>query len=117
METNSNLTVGYVKLNSANVQIDNSNDTARDFDISANFNVSPSNASNPMSSIDNGNVVNKDGNVAATFNSYGGGNFTMNYQGGDQTAAQQQEILSAVQGFIASAKELIATTPVNVNIN
>lgn len=85
-------------LNSANVRMDNSVDTGRVYDISANVNVENTNVSGM-----DGDVRRKDGtaDAVATFNSWNGA-LSVSYQ--DLAMEEQQAVNAAVNAFIEDVK-------------
>lgn len=109
----------YKTLNSANVRVDNSVDTERVYDISANANIGgmadmgPGD-SNSVSSIDSGEVKRKsDGMMVATFSSYGDGNLSINHQ--NTEASEQCTVTNAVNAFIEDVKSKVKTvSPVSL---
>lgn len=113
--------VTYKTLNSANVKVDNSVDTERVYDISANVNIgnmaemdaSPEDINN-VSSIDNGLVKRKaDGMTVATFNSYGDNNLSINHQNTD--SVEQCEVTNVINAFISEVKSKVQTvSPVSL---
>lgn len=105
-ETSSNNKVALVGFNSANVRIDNSNDSSRELDISANTDISRDSISGF-----NGDVK-KNGNFVANFSCYGDSNrnLTINYQSGDPE--EHCYILNAVHSFMDSAREFVSTNTI-----
>lgn len=106
--------VTYKTLNSANVRVDNSVDTERVYDISANANIggmagaTVSDETNKVSSVDNGEVRRKsDSMTVATFSSYSGNSLSINHQ--DTEAAEQCAVTNAVNKFIADVKAKVQT--------
>ena len=96
--------VALVGLNSANVRFDNSKDSDRVFDVSANVDI----ASKSVNSF-NGDVY-KDGVYAANFTCYNASenanSLSINYQNLEVT--QQCAVLDAVQEFIRATREFVA---------
>ena len=98
--------VDFIKLNSANVSVDNSVDTERVYDIKCNANLN----NNVLNSIDSGNVM-KDGIQVATFSMYGG-NVNTTYN--NLTKEEKCAVIYAIDDFIADVKNEIETNPIEV---
>lgn len=96
--------VAPVGLNSANVRFDNSKDSERDFDLSANVDIS-NNADHGF----NGEVY-KDGMYMARFNCYNAtetiNSLSIDYQ--DVEASRQGAVLDAVQKFILAVRRFVS---------
>lgn len=95
--------VSYKELRSAVVTMDNSVDTERVYEISANVNVQ---MGNTVSTIDNGVVREKgvkDSNIA-TFNAWSDKNKNVSYNNADDECA----VLMAINAFIADCKAKVA---------
>lgn len=93
--------VTYVKVNSANVRMDNSVDAEKVFDIACNVNAS----GEYINSYDSGEV--REGDVTiATFSRYGESNFNLSFQTSDAT--KMCSIVTAVNAFIADVNEYVS---------
>lgn len=95
--------VSYKELRSAVVTMDNSVDTERVYEISANVNVQ---MGNTVGTIDNGVVRAKgdeSGNIA-TFNAWSDKNKNVSYNNADDECA----VLMAINAFIADCKAKVA---------
>lgn len=95
--------VSYKELRSAVVTMDNSVDTERVYEISANVNVQ---MGNTVGTIDNGVVREKgvkDSNIA-TFNAWSDKNKNVSYNNADDECA----VLMAINAFIADCKAKVA---------
>lgn len=95
--------VSYKELRSAVVTMDNSVDTERVYEISANVNVQ---MGNTVGAIDNGVVRAKgeeNGNIA-TFNAWSDKNKNVSYNNADDECA----VLMAINAFIADCKAKVA---------
>lgn len=95
--------VSYKELRSAVVTMDNSVDTERVYEISANVNVQ---MGNTVGSIDNGVVRTKgeeNGDIA-TFNAWSDKNKNVSYNNADDECA----VLMAINAFIADCKAKVA---------
>lgn len=101
-------TVNYVKLNSANVRVDNSQDEGRVYDMSADANI----GSEGLNDLHNGLVSRKDeetgGDITVGNFSMYGTVFNITFFG-IADLQQQMEIHQAVNGFVASARELASS--------
>ncbi len=101
--------VTYKALNSANVKMDNSVDTERVYNISANVNVAATNVSNMEGTIREDNDV---AEVLATFNSRDG-ILSVDYQ--NITLEEQQAVNAAINAFIEDVKAKVGSvSPVSV---
>ena len=101
--------VTYKALNSANVRIDNSVDTERVYNISANVNVAATNVSNMEGALRENNDV---AEVLATFNSRDG-ILSVDYQ--NITLEEQQAVNAAINAFIEDVKAKVGSvSPVSV---
>lgn len=89
--------VTYKELKNARINVDNSVDTSKVYDISADVNVN----SSSVESFDQGIVKSSD-SVIATFSCYGDGNLNIGYQ--NVESANQCEILEAVNDFMENVK-------------
>lgn len=85
-------------LNSANLRMDNSVDTDREYEISANANID---STNTVVSIENGSVM-KEGMEIASFSSYGEDNLSINYNNVKQE--EHCTIINAVNSFIGNVR-------------
>lgn len=92
--------VSYVDLKSAVVEMSNSVDSERSYDITANVNVTNGNS---VGSVDNG-IVKSVGeeNVVATFSSWGSQNLSLNFNGLD--AANYCDCVESIKSFIEDVK-------------
>lgn len=88
--------IAYKEYKNVTVLVDNSVDTDRTYDISANVNIQNQTT---ITNVDSGQVKNSDGNICATFNCWGGNssNISIQYQGVED--ADQQTILTAINDF------------------
>lgn len=101
--------VTYKALNSANVRMDNSVDTERVYNISANVNVAATNVSNMDGVLRENNDV---AEVLATFSSYDE-TLSVNYQ--NITLEEQQAVNAAINAFIEDVKAKVGSvSPVSV---
>ena len=92
--------VQKVRINSSNELYDNANDNARVYTIQTNVNI----IGGKMDSTDNG-IVYKEDDIVANFNSWGGNNLNITYQGVSVT--ERNEINIAVDAFINDVKESV----------
>ena len=106
--------VTYKTLNSANVRVDNSVDSERVYNISANASIDGmgSGSTNNVNGIDSGDVRRKDDDVmVASFSHYG--NLNINFQVVD--VAEMCAIINAVNAFITDLKAKVKTvSPVSL---
>lgn len=95
--------VSYKELRSAVVAMDNSVDTVREYEISANVNVQ---AGNTVGAIDNGivRVKGEENSNIATFNAWSDKNKNVSYNNADDECA----VLMAINAFIADCKVKVA---------
>lgn len=100
--------VSYKELRSAVVTMDNSVDTERVYEISANVNVQ---MGNTVGTIDNGVVRTKgeeNNSNIATFNAWSDKNKNVSYNNADDEC----EVLMAINAFIADCKAKVAESGV-----
>ena len=96
--------VSYKELRSAVVAMDNSVDSFREFEISANVNVQ---SNNTVGTIDNGVVREKgagENTNIATFNAWSDKNKNVSYNNAEDECA----VLVAINAFIADCKAKVA---------
>lgn len=98
--------VQSIALNSANVRYNNANDEARVFDIESNVNIQGGNVNGFE-----GGIVKEDGLQVATFTMWGT-NLNPSFQNLD--ASKMCEVLMAINEFIASVKENVATKAIEL---
>lgn len=98
-------------LNSANLRMDNSVDTAKVYDISCNVNID---SGNTVTSVESGSVL-KDGIEVATFSSGGTDNLQIGYNSVKQE--EQCAIINVVNEFISSVREKTAGNSLIDSIN
>ena len=91
--------INFKNVQSAVINVDNSTDTTRVYDISARVSLDNKGEAN---SIDNGSIL-KDKNNVGGFSSYSTQNMSINYNGVEQE--EQEIILSTVNAFVASIRE------------
>ena len=91
--------INFKNIQSAVINVDNSTDTTRVYDINARVSLDNK---GEATSIDNGSVL-KDKNNVGGFSSYSTQNMSINYNGVEQ--AEQETILSVVNAFVASIRE------------
>ena len=91
--------INFKNIQSAVINVDNSTDTDRIYDISARVSLDNKGEAN---SIDNGSIL-KDKNNVGGFSSYSTQNMSINYNGVEQE--EQEIILSTVNAFVASIRE------------
>ena len=98
--------VEFVKLNSANVSVNNGLNGERAYDITANVNLNNGN----VVSVENGSVKNGE-EVVATFSMYST-TLTPSFRGVD--AAEMCNILMAINGFIGDVKNEVEVNPISI---
>lgn len=98
-------------LNSANLRIDNSVDTDREYDIAANVNIE---SNNVVNNIDSGSVM-KNGMDVASFSSSSNENLWIDFRSVD--ASEQCAVITAVNSFIASIRTKATGENMLSNIN
>ena len=103
-------TIALKKVNSANLQFDNSGDTERAYDVSAATQVS-----NGRINSASGEVV-KDGIQIADFSCHGSSddNLTVNFQ--NVPISEQCAVLTAVQEFLSASRTYVRDMPSLMNI-
>lgn len=99
--------IDFTKLNSANVTANNSVDTEKVYDITANVNISGNN----VNSIDEGRVK-KDGAEWATFTRYDGNHLNINFMNVDAT--EMCNIITAVNEFNANVTAKVAEKTIEI---
>ena len=99
--------VNFVKLNSANVSVENSSDESRVYDIKGNASVNE----RVLTSVDNG-VVKKDDVVVATFTMFGN-RFSQSFQNVTE-ATDMCDILLAITNFIEDIKKELEGNPISL---
>ena len=99
--------INFVKLNSANVTVENTAEETRVYDIKANANIN----NQELTSLDNGSVM-KDGEIIATFTMFGS-RFNPSFQGVTEQSAMC-EILMAITTFIADIKSELSVKPIAI---
>lgn len=97
--------VKALNLNSANVKYDNSVDTEKVYDISANVNID----NGSIRSYDAG-VVLKEGMQVANFSKWGENSQSMSFQVSDVT--EMCNIIAAVNTFYTDVETEVATNPI-----
>lgn len=101
-QTQTTRNIAFKGVNSANVRLDNSEDTARTYDISANTDISGQTVSGFSGE------VREESAFLASFNCYGGEeNLSVAFAGAP--ISRQIEIMQAVQSFMADAREYVAS--------
>lgn len=99
--------VDFIKLNSANVSADNSVDTEKKYDITANVNIN----GRKVNSVDAGRVV-KGGIEVASFSKWGESQLNVNFNGVD--VMEMCSIITEVNAFYVSVVEKVETEPIQV---
>lgn len=99
--------ITFEALNSAQVKVNNSVDTEKVYDITANANISSTN----VNSIDSGSVKTND-TVVATFSSWGENSLNVNYQ--NALVSEYCDILEAITTFISDVKTKVSTETINI---
>lgn len=99
--------VDFIKLNSANVSADNSVDTEKKYDITANVNINGT----KVNSIDAGRVV-KGGVEVASFSKWGESQLNVNFNGVD--IMEMCSILTEVKFFYNSIVERAKNEPIQI---
>lgn len=99
--------VNYIKLNSANVTADNSEDTEKKYDITANVNIN----GNKVNSIDSGRVI-KNGVEVASFSKWGESQLNVNFNNVD--VMEMCSIITEVNAFYVSVVEKVETEPIQI---
>ena len=96
--------VTYKELRSAKVHVDNSVDTSKTYDISADVNIENTTT---VSGMDSGEVK-QSGNVIANFSYWGENNLNISYMGVE--SANQCDVLEAVNTFIDNVKTKVGSS-------
>lgn len=99
--------VDFIKLNSANVSANNSEDEARVYDITANINV----VGGKVSNIDSG-VVTKDGVEVASFSKWGENNSNKSFYG--VSDEEQNVLLNEINAFCRYVNEKLEVEPITI---
>ena len=95
--------VTFVKVNTANVRVDNSENTERVYDIECNINTSDSG----VNSFEAGEVMAGE-TMMASFSFYGERNLSINFHVAD--AVTMVNVLNAVNSFMDDTRELVSGT-------
>lgn len=90
--------INFGTLNSANIAVDNSLDTARVYDIKANANIK----SGKVASLDSGRVLNQ-GIEVANFNHWSDNNQQVTWL--NCPIEQKDDVQTAIDAFVASVRE------------
>lgn len=99
--------IEFIKLNSANVLVDNSVDVAKIYDIKANINISDSTVNN----IEQGRVL-KSSVEVATFSRYGNNNMNITFNNVEST--EMCTIITEVNAFCNYVNRKVEEEPINI---
>ena len=100
--------IDFTKLNSANVSADNSVDTSKVYDITADVNIS----GDKVNSIDSGVVKNAESKQVATFSKWGENSLNINFT--DVDAMEMCNIINAVNDFNNNVADKVATESIQI---